>query len=164
MHTSTCQSLCFLPVTVHVCDQFVCVESLVTAMIDLYPATFRRKNGRELLILVVALLSFLMGLIMLTEVSFYQVGIDSYHVVDITHVMFPASAGLFMPLYVFESNVLCRQGGMYVFQLFDYYAASGMCLLFVAIFETVCIAWIYGECIEQASIHQVSSRAKMCYS
>ncbi|XP_026875901.2 sodium- and chloride-dependent GABA transporter 2 isoform X3 [Electrophorus electricus] len=83
-------------------SQFVCVESLVTAVVDMYPSVFRRKNRRELLILAVAIFSFLMGLIMLTE------------------------------------------GGMYVFQLFDYYAASGMCLLFVAIFETICIAWIYG--------------------
>ncbi|XP_029901469.1 sodium- and chloride-dependent GABA transporter 2-like [Myripristis murdjan] len=83
-------------------SQFVCVESLVTAIVDMYPAVFRRKNRRELFLLAVVLLSFFMGLIMLME------------------------------------------GGMYVFQLFDYYAASGMCLLFMSIFETVCIAWVYG--------------------
>ncbi|XP_068595111.1 sodium- and chloride-dependent GABA transporter 2-like [Brachionichthys hirsutus] len=83
-------------------SQFVSVESLVTSVVDMYPSTFRRKNRRELFILAVAVVFFLIGLIMLTE------------------------------------------GGMYVFQLFDYYAASGMCLLFVALFETVCIAWVYG--------------------
>ncbi|XP_074050793.1 sodium- and chloride-dependent GABA transporter 2 isoform X2 [Macrotis lagotis] len=83
-------------------SQFVCVESLVTALVDMYPSILRKKNRRETLILVISVLSYLIGLIMLTE------------------------------------------GGMYVFQLFDYYAASGMCLLFVAIFETLCVAWVYG--------------------
>ncbi|XP_053320336.1 sodium- and chloride-dependent GABA transporter 2-like isoform X2 [Spea bombifrons] len=83
-------------------SQFVCVESLVTSLVDMYPRTFRKKNRRELLILGVSIFSFLIGLVMLTE------------------------------------------GGMYVFQLFDYYAASGICLLFVAIFETICIGWVYG--------------------
>ncbi|KAK7896331.1 hypothetical protein WMY93_021656 [Mugilogobius chulae] len=83
-------------------SQFVCVESLVTAIVDMYPAVFRRKNRREIFLAFMVLFSFFMGLIMLME------------------------------------------GGMYVFQLFDYYAASGMCLLFMSIFETVCIAWAYG--------------------
>ncbi|XP_030070509.1 sodium- and chloride-dependent GABA transporter 2 [Microcaecilia unicolor] len=83
-------------------SQFVCVESLVTAIVDMYPNKFRKKNCRELLILFISIFSFLIGLVMLTE------------------------------------------GGMYVFQLFDYYAASGICLLFVAIFETICIGWVYG--------------------
>lgn len=46
----------------------MCVESLVTALVDMYPHVFRKKNRREVLILGVSVTSFLLGLIMLTEV------------------------------------------------------------------------------------------------
>ena len=36
------------------------------------------------------------------------------------------------------------QGGMYVFQLFDYYSGSRI-ILIVALFECIVVAWIYGE-------------------
>uniref|UniRef100_A0A6I8NTN7 Transporter n=1 Tax=Ornithorhynchus anatinus TaxID=9258 RepID=A0A6I8NTN7_ORNAN len=90
----------FMVVLLGLDSQFVCVESLVTALVDMYPHVFRKKNRRETLIL-----------------------------------------GRATPNTPLSPR---GQGGMYVFQLFDYYAASGMCLLFVAIFETVCVAWVYG--------------------
>ncbi|NXG64928.1 S6A12 protein, partial [Hemiprocne comata] len=84
-------------------SQFVCVESMVTALVDMFPGVFRRKGRRELLILAIAVICYLLGLLLVTE------------------------------------------GGMYIFQLFDYYAASGTCLLFLAIFEVICVGWVYGS-------------------
>ncbi|XP_045072191.1 sodium- and chloride-dependent GABA transporter 3-like [Coregonus clupeaformis] len=40
--------------------------------------------------------------------------------------------------------LMVTEGGLYVFQLFDYYACSGMTLLVFAILQAVCVGWCYG--------------------
>ncbi|XP_048872468.1 sodium- and chloride-dependent GABA transporter 2-like isoform X2 [Brienomyrus brachyistius] len=40
--------------------------------------------------------------------------------------------------------VMVTEGGLYIFQLFDYYACSGMTLLIFAILQSICIGWVYG--------------------
>uniref|UniRef100_A0A8C4YMJ6 Transporter n=2 Tax=Gopherus evgoodei TaxID=1825980 RepID=A0A8C4YMJ6_9SAUR len=107
-------------------SEFVCVESLVTAIVDMYPKVLQRKGHRELLILAIAVTCYLLGLMLVTE------------------------------------------GGMYVFQLFDYYAASGTCLLFLAIFEAICVGWVYGadrfyDNIEDMIGYRPWPLVKMCW-
>nr|XP_020453650.1 sodium- and chloride-dependent GABA transporter 2-like isoform X2 [Monopterus albus]XP_020453651.1 sodium- and chloride-dependent GABA transporter 2-like isoform X2 [Monopterus albus] len=40
--------------------------------------------------------------------------------------------------------LMVTEGGLYIFQLFDYYACSGMTLQVFAIVESVCVGWVYG--------------------
>ncbi|XP_011898752.1 PREDICTED: sodium- and chloride-dependent betaine transporter-like [Cercocebus atys] len=50
-------------------SQFVCVECLVTASVDMFPRQLRKSGRRELLILTIAVTCYLIGLFMVTEVS-----------------------------------------------------------------------------------------------
>lgn len=62
---------------------------------------------------------------------------------------------------------MCMEGGMYVFQLFDYYAASRI-LLLVALFECIAVAWIYGvnrfyDNIEMMVGFRINPYMKICW-
>lgn len=83
-------------------SEFVYLEGLVTSISDMYPSFFYKGHRRKLLLLGICLVSFGVGLSMVTE------------------------------------------GGLYVFQLFDYYACSGIPLVLFAILESICIGWVYG--------------------
>ncbi|XP_074600851.1 sodium- and chloride-dependent creatine transporter 1-like [Brevipalpus obovatus] len=52
-------------------------------------------------------------------------------------------AGVCFVSYLLGLSMVTR-GGMYVFQLFDFYGASGVCLLTIAFCESVTLAWFYG--------------------
>uniref|UniRef100_A0A4W4F102 Transporter n=1 Tax=Electrophorus electricus TaxID=8005 RepID=A0A4W4F102_ELEEL len=84
-------------------SEFVCLESMVTAITDMYPSFFLMGHRRKLFLLLICAGSFFIGLLMVTE------------------------------------------GGLYIFQLFDYYACSGMTLLLFAILQSVCVGWVYGS-------------------
>ena len=49
---------------------------------------------------------------------------------------------------------MITNGGVYIFQLMDFYAASGMSLLWCVFFQTIAICWMFGgkkmyDCIEE---------------
>jgi len=48
------------------------------------------------------------------------------------------------PIRKFKISLLLKKGGIYIFQLMDFYSASGMPLLWTCFFQTIAIGWIFG--------------------
>uniref|UniRef100_A0A7N9AQV7 Transporter n=1 Tax=Mastacembelus armatus TaxID=205130 RepID=A0A7N9AQV7_9TELE len=67
----------------------------------------------------------------------------------------------------FIGLLMVTEGGLYIFQVFDYYACSGMTLLLFAILQSVSIGWVYGadrfyENIEDMIGYKPLSLIKYC--
>lgn len=83
-------------------SEFVGLETLIAAFVDLYPAWFKRPWRRELVLALLCFVQFVVGISMITN------------------------------------------GGIYVFHIFDNYAAAGWCLLFLGMCECVAMSWCFG--------------------
>merc|ERR550519_2636279 len=63
---------------------------------------------------------------------------------------------------------LVTNGGIYMFQLMDFYSCSGMALLWVCFFQTVAIGWVFGaqrfcDCVEQMTGHKPNKFWYLCW-
>jgi len=63
---------------------------------------------------------------------------------------------------------LCTNGGIYMFQLLDFYSCSGLALLWVTFFQTIAIGWFFGaqrfcDCIEQMTGHKPNIFWYLCW-
>ncbi len=53
------------------------------------------------------------------------------------------TTGVCILLFVLGAPMV-TQGGAYVFQLMDFYSASGITILWCCFFQTIAIGWIFG--------------------
>jgi len=63
---------------------------------------------------------------------------------------------------------LVTNGGIFMFQLMDFYSCSGMALLWVCFFQTVAIGWVFGaqrfcDCVEQMTGHKPNIFWYLCW-
>ncbi|KAK3083343.1 hypothetical protein FSP39_020166 [Pinctada imbricata] len=104
------------------------------------------------------------------------VGVESFvtHFVDIFPRYLYKRSGrmIFTGVYCAVSYIIgltmVTKGGMYVFQLFDYYAASGMVLLWLCFWEAIVIGWIFGadrfyDAIEMMIGYRPNVWLKICW-
>ncbi|XP_061073678.1 sodium- and chloride-dependent GABA transporter 2-like [Conger conger] len=64
--------------------------------------------------------------------------------------------------------VMVTQGGIYVFQLLDYYACSGACMFFMCVFKVLAMGWLFGaermmDVIEDMTGERPSLIFKLCW-
>ncbi|XP_055081924.1 sodium- and chloride-dependent GABA transporter 2-like [Periophthalmus magnuspinnatus] len=93
---------------------------------------------------------FLMLILLGLDTQFVAMEVIMTSIID----MFPAvmrrpkRRELFLLLFCLTCFVLqlvmITEGGMYIFQMFDYYACNGACILFLCVFEALAVGWVFG--------------------
>lgn len=125
------------------CSQFVIVESFISTVSDLFPKLFRAPVRHKIFVLVICVSSFLIHLTMVTEVN-KNIYINSFKSIKFPKSEYVSFINEFQKM-CFTSYLFLIQGGIYIFQLVDFYGSTRMCRSFMAICECLAIGWIVGE-------------------
>ncbi|TNN23502.1 Sodium- and chloride-dependent betaine transporter [Liparis tanakae] len=130
------------------------MEVVSTSIIDMFPTVMRRPGRRELLLLLFCLTCFFSQLIMVTEVFNVYFSVVNFWLSSHIWLFRLVPSQLISQLidarcrqraWQPQRAVQPRHAGMYVFQLFDYFACSGVSLLFLCVFESLALGWIFGR-------------------
>ncbi|XP_026783103.3 sodium- and chloride-dependent GABA transporter 2-like [Pangasianodon hypophthalmus] len=75
---------------------------------------------------------------------------------------------LFCVFCFFCQFIMVTEGGMYVFQLLDYYACNGACIVFICVFQCLAVSWVFGtgrmsEVIEDMTGSYPNIIFRMCW-
>lgn len=62
----------------------------------------------------------------------------------ITQVRYSSVTNDYVFVLLYNKIFIYQQGGVYVFNMYDNYAAAGWCLFFIGICECITISWLYG--------------------
>ena len=89
------------------------------------PKLYSKPRRREILIAIISTVQFLFGILMVTQVR----SLRSYC--------------LHSRSFVSTFFVFFYQGGVYIFNMYDNYAAAGWCLFFIGICESLTVSWLY---------------------
>ncbi|KAG5269424.1 hypothetical protein AALO_G00201850 [Alosa alosa] len=94
---------------------------------------------------------FIMIILLGLDTQFVMMEVVMTSVTDLLPTVLRRSGGrrelclVFYCLICFSVGILMvTEGGMYVFQIFDYYACNGTCLLFLAVFLSLAMGWLFG--------------------
>lgn len=111
------------------------VESFITTVSDMFPKWFHKPLRQEIFVLVVCASAFLVHLLLITEVSFNR---------NVNQLYYSKNRSC-LDLHMGFVHLCLLQGGIYIFQFFDYYGSSRICGNFIAICECLALGWMFGE-------------------
>ncbi|XP_062264122.1 sodium- and chloride-dependent GABA transporter 2-like isoform X1 [Platichthys flesus] len=105
---------------------FTGLETITSSVIDMFPGTMRRPWRREIFLLLLCYVCFILQILLTT------------------------------------------QGGVYLFQLIDYYGASGACITCVSLIQCVAVGWVFGaerlcDAVEEMTGQRPLLLFKLCW-